>query len=187
MPSVVWEILELGRFPRRKNNPANDTEIREDNLAKTLYKQKNKIPEEWWEKVQQLKEKRAEDGAAAAKAQLEQLKENNEQAEAEARAEAKASANALRASELMREVRQLGHYPDQRVRSEVPLYQRLKRARSEMLFQRADEAELQEMDWTAQRQKREAALERAASVVEEPAVLEVDPGECSVPSFGEPM
>ena len=87
----------------------------------------------------------------------------------------------------MREVRQLGHYPDSHVRAQLPLYHRLKRARSEMLFQPADEAELHEMDWTAQRQKREAAMERAASVVEEPAVLEEDPGECSVPSFGEPM
>ena len=43
------------------------------------------------------------------------------------------------------------------------------------------------MEWVAQRQKREAALERAASVVEEPPVLEVDSGEYSVPSFGEPM
>ena len=56
-----------------------------------------------------------------------------------------------------------------------------------MLFQPADEAELQEMGWKAQRQKREAALERAASVVEEPTVLEVDSDECSEPSFGEPM
>ena len=151
--------LELGRFPGRYKKPANDTEVRENNLAMQLSKQKRKIPAEWWEKVQQLKEKQAEDRAAAAKE--------------------------LKASELMRELRQLGHYPDQHVRAEVPLYQRLKRARSEMLFQPADEAELQEMEWVAQRQKREAALERAASVAEPPAVLESLPDESTVPSFGQ--
>ena len=85
----------------------------------------------------------------------------------------------------MREVRQLGPYPDQHVRADVALYHRLKRARSEMLFQPADEAELQEMDWTAQRQKRKAVTERAASVTEPPAVLEALPDDSTVPSFGQ--
>ena len=85
----------------------------------------------------------------------------------------------------MREVRQLGHYPDTNVPAQKALYNRLLRARSDMLFQPADEAELQEMEWTAQRQKREAALERAASVAEPPAVFEVLPDEGSVPSFGQ--
>ena len=66
VPSVVREILELGRFPGRYKKPANDTEIRENYLAKQLSTQKQKIPPEWWEKVQQLKEKQAEDRAAAA-------------------------------------------------------------------------------------------------------------------------
>ena len=85
----------------------------------------------------------------------------------------------------MREVRQLGHYPDTNVPAQKALYNRLLRARSEMLFQSADEAELHEMDWTAQRQKREAAMERAASVTEPPAVLEALPDESTVPSFGQ--
>ena len=67
VPSVVREILELGRFPGRYKKPANDAEFRENTLAKRLSTQKQKIPKEWWEKVQQLKEKQAEDEAAAAK------------------------------------------------------------------------------------------------------------------------
>ena len=54
VPSVVREILELGRFPGRYKKPANDTEVRENRLNKALDKQL-------------LKEKQAEDGAAAAK------------------------------------------------------------------------------------------------------------------------
>ena len=67
VPSVVREVLELGRFPGRYKNPANDAELRENTLAKRLSTQKQKIPKEWWEKVQQLKENQAVDSAAAAK------------------------------------------------------------------------------------------------------------------------
>ena len=43
VPSVVREVLELGRFPGRYKKPANDTEVRENYLAKQLSTQKQKI------------------------------------------------------------------------------------------------------------------------------------------------
>ena len=147
VPSVVWEILELGRFPRRKNNPANDTEIREDNLAKTLYKQKKKIPAEWWEKVQLLKK--------------------------------------LPASELMREVRQLGHYPD--FREQNGLYKRVGRARSAVLFQPADEAELEELQWQAQREKQEATQREKQKAALQVAARAADAETELRAMFGDPL
>ena len=38
VPSVVQEILELGRFPSRHKNPSNDAEVRENRLARDVNK-----------------------------------------------------------------------------------------------------------------------------------------------------
>ena len=72
----------------------------------------------------------------------------------------------------MREVRQLGHYPDRNVPAEYGLQQRLTRARSAVLLQPADEAELQELQWQAQIEKEEANLQVAARVAEADTDLE---------------
>ena len=43
VPVVVREILEPGRFPGRYKNPANDTEIRENNLARLCIHRKRQF------------------------------------------------------------------------------------------------------------------------------------------------
>ena len=91
--------------------------------------------------------------------QLEALAEEMKSAADALAEQKKADRDKKRASDLMREVRQLGHYPDRFHSAENGLYLRVTRARSQMLFNPADEAELQEMQWMAQRQQEQFDLE----------------------------
>ena len=46
-PAVVREILELGRFPVRHKQPANDTEVQEKKLAIKLFKPIQTMFQSW--------------------------------------------------------------------------------------------------------------------------------------------
>ena len=95
----------------------------------------------------------------------------------------------------MEAVRQLGQYPDQYDKAEQGLYVRVRKARVARLFQPADEAELQELQWQAQREKQkatqrekqEANLQVAARVAEADTYLKAMQDKYPAPKFGDPL
>ena len=141
---IVTEVLEFGRIPVEIKHPRTKEEREESALAQGLRKKKKYLTDLDRLQLAAL----TEDSKEKKKADREKTKEM------------------IRASELMREVRQLGHYPDRYVPAEYGLQQRLTRARSAVLFQPADEAELQELQWQAQREKEEDNLQVDARVAE---------------------
>ena len=117
------------------------------------------------------------------------LKEDSKAQTAKLKAESKAQtaphAAEQKAAKLMEEVRELGHYPEPYVQSETTLYKQLSKARVAALFQPADEAELQEFQCLAQREKEAADIDAAARVAAAEALFAVGLQGQSADSIGD--